>query len=347
MLLTGRCTVKPDATLHLQTPTLATLAGTERNSDPEGAVDQFTLSQPFALSVAHEGLTVLLHFHSDLIQNPLLKIHTIIGVDYIAAQVTGEVEAFDSGDTSAYWETRNRFNAALFYVVNRVVDYFRYKLGNPFLKPVNLGHQTAWTWHDQDGKELYKDEGFLLAHHFPGLPGTQTALDSHALKPSQVDDLANFVRGAGTISVVDQLRASAKDAIFEGDHLLGVLQLAVAAEVAVKTAYFRRDPIVAEAYDFLEDKRHVEVSPIELVNQVAKRAFGERFSDHDANANQSLTYLFRCRNKVAHRGLAQYRDKDERLQVVDEVTIKNWWAAVTKLLTWLDAKTNTRTAQPE
>lgn len=136
-------------------------------------------------------------------------------------------------------------------------------------------------------------------------------------------------------TVSRQLQAQAQEAIFENQYMTAVLLLAVACEVSIKTTFFKEGSPASEAYDFLEDQRKVEVSPVELIHKVAKRAFGMSFKDENPDAFEAIDHLFRCRNKIAHRARAVYRGNGEKLRTLDQTTLVDWWYRVEELMSWL------------
>lgn len=108
--------------------------------------------------------------------------------------------------------------------------------------------------------------------------------------------------------------------------------------MTVKRAFFKRDAIAGDTFDYLEEKRHLEVTTIVLINKVAKRAFGESFRDYSESSFSNIDYLFQCRNKIAHRAQAVYRDGKGVQQTVDTSTIEAWWYSVSELFEWLETK---------
>lgn len=135
-----------------------------------------------------------------------------------------------------------------------------------------------------------------------------------------------------------ELQALGKDAIRLGDLRRAVIELAVASEVAVKQAFFAPDSAAFEAFEFLEEQRKVEVSVLELLKQPAERAFGKAFSDVDEEAASNLEELFRCRNKVAHRGKLEFRDKKQRVRSADRERVSAWWQATETHFCWLESR---------
>ena len=79
---------------------------------------------------------------------------------------------------------------------------------------------------------------------------------------------------------------------------------------------------------------------MDLIHVVAKRAFGRSFKEEQASHYKNIDFLFRCRNKVAHRGELIYRD-DSGVHTVDKEMLAVWWESALTLLKWLKANTPT------
>ena len=134
------------------------------------------------------------------------------------------------------------------------------------------------------------------------------------------------------------LLAQGKDAALQGDSRRAVMEFAIACEVAAKQAFFAPRSAAGEAFEYLEDKNKVRLSVMELLREPARRAFGEGFVDHDSAAHEQLDWLFRCRNKVVHRGELFFRDDAGTRRAVDQPQLKAWFFASECLLDWLEEK---------
>ena len=308
---------------------------TEDDGDPRDTAGVFIGPDWPIVSAVIEGIDLKIQLKPRIVENPLFKGHNGHGVGELLAEARVNVPSFFPTDHENYQSLLQRLDRVLLETSNRLVDYFRYRLGNPLLKRLNYGSKGPWTFFDGAEAKLHEEGEYTMVGQFPGLPGTKLALGSTSLKPEDLAGLNDFVAHPMTASTTLKLQTQARDAVLANDINLGVILLAVCSEVAIKTAYFRRDPVVGEAYDYLEEKRQVEVTAIELITQVAKRAFGQAFKDSEPLASQRIEYLFRCRNKVAHRGQASFRDQAGVIQIPDENTLLEWWEAVDRLLRWL------------
>lgn len=335
MRIIARCTLRLDAPLHIRTPASRFIEGIEETDNTDGV---FVGPEWPTVSANSEEIEVKITLKPNAVMNPFSYGHKMLAIDNLIAEVKADVPVFIPTDFDIFEPLRQRLNRALLETSNRLVDYFRYRLGNPLIRSLDYGSKGPWTFYDESGTKLYEEGSAAMVLHdfFPGLPGTKYALGSRALRPEDIKDLNAFISDPAMPSTVLTLRAQARDAVLLGDVNVAVLLLAVCAEVAIKSSFFRRDAVVAEAYDYLEEKRQVEVTPVELITQVARRAFGISFKEHDASACRDVEYLFRCRNKVAHRGHAIFRDQSGAQKIPDQQLLLDWWEAVDRLIQWLE-----------
>jgi hypothetical protein len=99
----------------------------------------------------------------------------------------------------------------------------------------------------------------------------------------------------------------------------------------------RCDRAAGAAFDYFEDKSRISVRVLELLDGVAKEAFARSYRIDAADQFQRIDHLFRCRNKVAHRGELAFRDDKGSLIQVDKSMVTSWWDATAHLMQWLDA----------
>lgn len=292
--------------------------------------------------------TVDIVFHFDNVPNPVLRAHNTWAVDQLTVTISKELVGRNIDDREVFAALKTEYFQSLRDTLTPLLDYFRYERGMPFLRPINAGHVTSCTWKDANGNVIRDDEQVVYLAEFPGFPAGLSSLGSSALPPTEMYKLHDAIVSPKTYTVVDELRSQARDAIFEGQLMLAVLLLAVATEVAVKLAFFGEGSIASDAFDFLEDKGKVEVSTIEMIHGVAKRAFGVSFQEAHPKDYEHISFLFRCRNKVAHRGRLLYSDgKNGPMRTLDRGTMNQWWNSVTNLLEWLsDQKSKLSRASP-
>ena len=114
--------------------------------------------------------------------------------------------------------------------------------------------------------------------------------------------------------------------------------MAIACELYVKQFFFKMNEISSSVFDYLEEKRKIDVNVIELINNISKHAFGESFKDTHGKDYKNIEYLFRARNKIAHTGQCFYKnDQGIKEQIYDEI-LKEWWESIKTVITWLESK---------
>lgn len=218
-------------------------------------------------------------------------------------------------------------------ILNHAVFFFKYRLHNPQLSKLGqygVGFQNP-TWFDDKGEEYKLGGKTGVGYRLPDL----ASFGVKCLSDSDDTCLQQALQSPVVHELHEELLADAQTAIFEGNLRRGALEMAIACEVAVKQAFFARSTVAGEAYEYLERKRKVTVSVPELISGAAKQAFGESFKDSYPVDYDNICFLFQCRNKIAHRGEPLYRDKKGEPRKADIDTLKQWWASVEVLISWL------------
>ena len=104
----------------------------------------------------------------------------------------------------------------------------------------------------------------------------------------------------------------------------------------VKRTFFAKASPAGAAFDYLEDKAKVSVRVLELLDVIAEEAFSRSYRKENGADYQYIDQLFRCRNKIAHRGELLFRDDHGATVQVDAKTVGIWWLAVANLKDWLE-----------
>lgn len=225
-------------------------------------------------------------------------------------------------------------------VANRFVQFCQYELHTPHLQPISPnsdGFDNA-DWVDEQGEVVepgvVQFTSMVLSLAGPSLLGQM---------PLQKSDEARLVQALRKCppppSSASEFRSDGQTSIKDRNYRRAVLELAIACEVAIKLAFFEAATAAGAAFEYLEDKSKVNVRAIDLVDGPAQEAFSDSFKKSHPDEYRSLDYLFRCRNKIAHRAVAQYRDETGVVCVVDRLTLETWWAAVDALFRWIESKT--------
>ena len=225
------------------------------------------------------------------------------------------------------------YKAAAVEIANRVLSYFQFSLSTPLVQPLPtwlLGFDNP-TWLDSSGAELPMASATFSVEPIPGWHGD---LGVRKLTGSDLPSLHRFLEEPQSPGLDEQLLSDAQAAWFEGNLRRAVLELAICTEITVKRLFFAAASPAGAAFDYLEDKARVSVRVLELLDSVAVEAFSQSFKEHDPAAYSQIDRMFRCRNKIAHRGELSYRDDGGRVTPVDAPMVKDWWGAVAGLRAW-------------
>ena len=218
--------------------------------------------------------------------------------------------------------------------LNRLIRFFKYKLKTPFLQEFPPGHYSFKnaTWTDSSGKTVGKA---TIALVLIGTPGLRGRLGVQKLRPESAMSIQAALDEPIEPALYEEILSDAQTTLFERNLRRAVIELAIACEIVVKRSFFSEDSPAGAAFDYLEDKSLVRVKVLELIDRVARAAFGQSFrTDHPSHYN-NVDFLFRCRNKVAHRGDLSLRDDAGVKKSVNYEMVENWWDSVQQLIEWL------------
>lgn len=233
---------------------------------------------------------------------------------------------------------RNRspaFEEAAHEAVNRVIRFFRYKLNTPLLYEIPVWHQSLCNpkWKDETGKIVGKGPITIRGGKVHGSYGELGVLE---FTPDMAESFSDYLSEPSAPSLTEEILTDAQSAWFDGNLRRSVLELAIACEIIVKRRFFSGDSPAGAAFDYLEDRAKVSVRVPELLDRVCLEAFARSFRVEHSTAYLDVDHLFRCRNKIAHRGDLSYRDDGGHMITVDASTVQRWWNSVATMRSWLD-----------
>jgi Apea-like HEPN len=228
------------------------------------------------------------------------------------------------------------YQAAAREIANRILRFFQYSLLTPQVRQISTWHQSLHnpTWFDTNGQELPGGTHTVMAQPVPGMWG---GLGARKLTPTELPELQSFLVMPQEPSLALALLSDAQAAWFDDNLRRSVLELAICAEVMVKRRFFAQDSPAGAAFDYLEDKAKISVRVLELLDSVAEEAFACSYKKQEPDNYQKIDHLFRCRNKIAHRGELTFRDDSGKTVDVDAALVETWWHAVASLRTWLQS----------
>lgn len=222
-------------------------------------------------------------------------------------------------------------NAAL-EVINRAIIFFKYRLHNPNLSRLSARDLLNPVWIVESGEEFSLDHKIFF---FNSLLWYPKKFGVAHLSRQEDPDLEKALQCPIHPELSEELLSDAQSAMIHGDSRRAVLEMAIACETAVKQAFFAKATPAGAAYEYLEDKGKIHVTIIELISSVAEQAFGKSFKEDEMRHYENIDFLFRCRNKAAHRGELVYKDKSGILCSVDDNKLADWWESVATLLEWI------------
>jgi hypothetical protein len=274
------------------------------------------------------------------------EVHVIeISVSLPETEMPPPADITPKDGKGSYYEIEEYFNERfpLFTpiaekVYLRLIKYFKYQHGMPFLNEHRDSIDTfpLPIWTDVEGNEIWKSKSRTLA-----VPYIHGFFDPEfgIVKIRKKDDrkLKTALERDTEISLYEEILADAKSAILRNNLRRGILEMAIACEIAVKQTFFAESTISGSAYEYLENKGRVRIKVIELIDQVASHTFGNSFKQFNERAYTDIDFLFRSRNRIAHRGEISYRDYQGKRHEPDKEILKEWWYSVEELLNWLSA----------
>jgi hypothetical protein len=188
---------------------------------------------------------------------------------------------------------------------------------------------------DENGTVI---ENVLRTTILPLIPGISTiGFNAGSLVFDNLSALEFALQNEFVPELYEEILADAQDAIYQDNSRRAVLEMAIAVEVVIKTKYFGHETVSGATIDYLEDKGRVNLKVIELIDTVAKQVFNSSFKEFDKDAFNNIDFLFRCRNKAAHRGELIYRDDQGKSHRVDKSILIIWWKSIFRLFEWLDS----------
>jgi len=225
-------------------------------------------------------------------------------------------------------------------LVDRLIRYFKYVKRSP-RQQLPYRTVTAFfnpTWSDDQGKDVEKAQieisSIFYEYSGPSLLGEKTYSVGDATSL-----LAAITTGKPEATSAQEFLSDAQTSIYDGNFRRAILEMAIACEIGIKRSFFEEATAAGAAFEYLEDKSKINARAIDFLDGPAGEAFAESFKASHQDEYTCLDFLFRCRNKIAHRAIAEYRDDKGVLHMVDRPELNTWMAAVETLFIWLESKT--------
>ena len=204
-------------------------------------------------------------------------------------------------------------------------------------KQINEDHFSNPLWYDDKGNNFGSGgHYYFLVEPMPGVNGK--LLGVKTLKSENCTELLNYLQYDVEIELYEEIMSDAQSAIFSRNIRRAIFEMAIVCELFTKRKYFSKGGISGLAFDYFEDKGKLKVTVMELISTVAYEVLGESYKDYSPDDYRNVDYLFRCRNKVAHRGEVVFKDDSATLITPDLNLVECWYDSVGNLLNWLDSK---------
>lgn len=215
--------------------------------------------------------------------------------------------------------------------LNRFFAFLRYSLHQPFFHPLRAHHEAFGnpTWRDENGNDVGHGALVFVAQPLP------TRFGVIPLRKSHDSQIARRLCSEYSPDLYEDFLADAQVAAFDGNVRRAVLELAIACEVAIKHTFFGQTSPGALTIEHLEDKNVLRLRVVELIHSTSKDVFGVSFRDAHKAEYLHIVEVFRCRNKIAHRGRPIYKDEDGTLHQATIDTCEKWFESVRVMVKWL------------
>lgn len=237
-----------------------------------------------------------------------------------------------------FFKVQDEYSKAAKSTLNNLIKYFKYILGNPLLNELGIYEEHYFEnprWFDESGTEFSSGIGTNSGPPSPGLH-FYGSFGIKSYGPDDYDELLQSFRQPIEPTLSEQFLSDAIASIMNKNLRRAVLEIAIACEIFVKGAFFHSNELTSSVFDYLESKRKVEISVIELLHNAAKYSLGESFKDQEPSHYKNIDFLFRARNKVAHMGKCEYRnDKGIICELYEELLV-DWWNSIEKMMSWLN-----------
>lgn len=245
----------------------------------------------------------------------------------------------DFGARSQWFgERKNDYAQTALTIVNRLIRFFKFRMRSPHLHEF-MGHEDCFMnpiWRNENGESLQPGilecSGRMISPPGPALLGERafTAADDSNFEESLI---------AGIIpKTYHEFLSDAQTSACVGNLPRAILEIAIACEVASKQLFFGAGGVTTSAFDYLEGRGRINIRVIELLDGVAKHTFGDSFKEANRDAFRDIDFLFRCRNKVAHKGEVSFRDDSGTKHEVNRQTLERWWASIDELMRWIELR---------
>ncbi|UCE59843.1 MAG: hypothetical protein JSU63_20665 [Phycisphaerales bacterium] len=234
-----------------------------------------------------------------------------------------------------FGQRQEEYRIAAVKAVNRLARFCKYVLWIPNVREF-LVHDSQFQnpqWIGEDYAELTSgmDEALamVISARGPRLLGQKdfTADEDALLQHALQDDVV--------VETYQEFLADAQTSIVNGNIPRAILEMAIACEIAVKQALFKKTVTAPGASKGSRQNRRERWPVSKLIDVATKETLGESFRQVEKDAYQHIVLLFRTRNEVAHRGRPVYPDDADDEHPVGRAVLEEWWPSVELLMRWI------------
>jgi len=235
--------------------------------------------------------------------------------------------------TAWFGQRASEYHEAALIAANRVLRFFKYEKHSPLLREFTKLdiEMSVLKWTGEDGQDITPPAARPIVVHGIG----EASLGAGDLTSDDDSHLQQALETELPIESYQEFMSDAQTSILRGNVPRAVLEMAIACEIAAREAFFAKATPAGAAFEYIVDKARVPVKVINLIDGAARQAFGESFKKAAPNAYRDIDFLFRCRNKVIHKGEQFYRDDNGIERNVTRDSLEQWWASAMGLIQWL------------
>jgi hypothetical protein len=188
-------------------------------------------------------------------------------------------------------------------------------------------------WTIENGQE-FTSGGVIIVEKVDGLP---PKLGEKRFTREDGPALMEYLAIKYQPYLFEEYLSNSQSSFYDNNLRRAILELAIACEINVKRFIFGSNSIASGVFEYYEDKTRSLGRVIDLIGPAAKRAFGTSFKETNENDYRNIDNLYRCRNKIAHRGELSFRDDAGNTHLVENDDFVKWWTSVEQLRNWLES----------
>jgi hypothetical protein len=310
---------------------MATLSATYDVPMPQWCFIEIATSENFKLDIEKDGYKMSLEFKLSYWGSNIefRDKKSTRGIERVSIKVSKDFSEIPNLlDSLVLLEQNFNYSAIAISVLNSFVHYFRFTLYTPLLRDFSYADgqfaQAIW----KDGNDKFINLNFFSAV-MPIRSGEHGNLSATRLGLEKLEDLRIRLIDPIKNTVVEQLLADAQNAWFNRNYFSAVLEMAIACEQAINYNFTQQDARNGQPGN--------DIPVVHLLDKAAIKACGKSYKKEHPQEYNSIDFLFRCRNSVAHRATLTFKTDQGDEITPDRNQIAGWWYSSFNLIKWLDS----------